>query len=169
MSKQKLLIGVVLLVVVALGGYLYLSSSKTDEPVQSSTLASSNTGSNPVALGDSRAADIVANTASQNEIATLLKSVNQIKLDTAILQNPSFLALQDTSLTLPDTAVSGRVNPFARSGALDAATPITTGINSAATSSDSATGTTNATSATNTTTSTSSTSSGKVTTPGKSQ
>lgn len=167
MSKQKLLIGVILLVVVALGGYLYFSSSKTtSQPAQSSTLVSSNNGSNPVALGDSRAADMAASASSQNEIATLLKSVNQIKLDTAILQNPSFLALQDTSLTLPDTAVSGRVNPFARSGALDAATPITTGINSTATSSDSATGTANTT---NGTTSTSSTSSGKVTTPGKSQ
>ena len=169
MSKQKLLIGIVLLVVVVLGGYLYLSSSKTDEPVQSSTLASSNTGSNPVALGDSRAADIAASTASQNEIAVLLKSVNQIKLDTTILQNPSFLALQDTSLTLPDTTVSGRVNPFARSGALDAATPITTSINNSATSSDNPIGTTNTASITNSTTNTSSTSSGKGTTPGKSQ
>lgn len=129
MNKTKLLIGIVLIIVIILGAYLYISSNKTDTSSQNSTLTSSNSGSNPVALGESRAADILATTTSQNEIATLLKSVNQIKLDTTVLQNPAFLALQDTSLTLPNTTVSGRINPFARSGALDSAEPTTTDIN----------------------------------------
>lgn len=118
MNNQKLLIGVIALVVIGLGGYLYFSSQgSTDNNVpQSSTLVSSNTGSNPVSLGDSRASDMVAFNASQNEIATLLRSVNQIKLDTAILRNPAFLSLVDTSLTLPDFSVSGRINPFTRVG-----------------------------------------------------
>jgi hypothetical protein len=173
MNKQKLLIGVVLLVVLVLGGYMYFSSSKsTTEPTPSSTLVSSNNGSNPVALGDSRATDIVANTSRQNEIAELLKNVNQIKLDTKILQNPLFLALLDTSLTLPDTAVSGRINPFARSGALDAASPVTTDINASTADSASTTSSTatSGTSTGSTTSSATATSSGKsVTTPGKSQ
>ncbi len=117
MNNQKLLIGVIALVVIGLGGYLYYSRS-TDEsntsPV-SSTLVSSNTNSNPVSLGESQASGMVAFNTSQNEIATLLRSVNQIKLDTAVLRNPAFLALIDTSLTLPEFTITGRANPFARS------------------------------------------------------
>lgn len=112
MKNHKLLIGIVALVVVALGVYLYFSrGSKT--PAPTSTLVSTNTGNNPVATGDVTAA---ASSFAGSDIATMLRNVSQIKLNTNILQSPSFLALVDTTLTLPPTTVSGRVNPFGIGG-----------------------------------------------------
>jgi hypothetical protein len=129
MNKQKIIIGVVVIILIALGGYMYLSGGMGKTEKSTSTLVSSNTGDNPVALGDSKVNSIATTTAAQGEIAQLLKSVNQIKLDTRILQDPAFLALVDTTLSLPDTVVSGRVNPFARSGTLDAAAPVVSQMN----------------------------------------
>lgn len=128
MKHQKLFIGAVAILVLALGAYLYFSgnSSKTSAPT-TNTLVSNNTGSNPVPIGDN--AQTQASNFAGSDIAALLKNISQIKLNTTILQNPSFLALSDTSLTLPAPTVTGRVNPFARSGALDAATPTGNQIN----------------------------------------
>lgn len=129
MKHQKLFIGAVAVLVLALGAYLYFSgnSSKSSTPT-TNTLVSNNTGSNPVPIGDDTQTQ--ASTFAGSDIAALLKNISQIKLNTTILQNPSFLALTDTSLTLPAPTVTGRINPFARSGALDAATPTGSQINS---------------------------------------
>ncbi len=129
MNKQKIIIGIIVIILIGLGGYMYLSGGMRETEKSTSTLVSSNTGDNPVALGDSKVNSIATTTAAQGEIAQLLKSVNQIKLDTRILQDPAFLALVDTTLSLPDTVVSGRINPFARSGTLDAAAPVVSQMN----------------------------------------
>lgn len=100
------------MLVVALGAYLVFSrSSNTDEPKSTGTLSSSN-GTNPAAVAGGSASEFAG-----SDIAIMLKNINQIRLNTSVLNNPSFLALMDTSLTLPRTAVSGRVNPFSSSGA----------------------------------------------------
>jgi predicted ribosomally synthesized peptide with SipW-like signal peptide len=122
MKNHKLLIGIVAGLLVAVGAYMYFSQSSTAKPV-TSTIASSNTGTNPVGLGNTAAS---ASSFAGSDIATMLKNISQIKLNTGILQNPSFLALVDTTLVLPQTSVSGRVNPFGRSGALESATPVST-------------------------------------------
>lgn len=131
MKNHKLFIGIVALLVIALGAYIYFSgnSSSDKEPV-TNTIVSSNTGTSPVALGNTTA---TASTFAGSDIASMLKNISQIRLNTAILQNPSFLALLDTTLTLPQTSVSGRVNPFGRSGALESAIPASTQINSGTT------------------------------------
>ena len=49
------------------------------------------------------------------DLIALLLELKSIKLDTAILQNPTFLTLQDFSVTLIPEPV-GRVNPFAPLG-----------------------------------------------------
>ncbi len=142
MKNHKLFIGIVAALVIALGAYLYFSgsSSSTQKPV-TNTIASSNTGSNPVALGNNSVT--AASTFAGSDIATMLKNISQIRLNTAILQNPSFLALLDTTLTLPPTTVAGRINPFGRSGALESATPVSVGqINGAETTTTAATETT---------------------------
>lgn len=135
MKHQKLFIGVVAVLVLALGAYLYFSgnTSKKSEPT-TNTLVSGNTGSNPVPIGDQTATS--ASSFAGSDIAALLKNISQIRLNTTILQNPSFLALSDTSLTLPAPTVTGRTNPFARSGALDAATPTGNQINSGTTATE---------------------------------
>lgn len=131
MKNHKLFIGIVALLVIALGAYIYFSgNSSSDKQPVTNTIVSSNTGSSPVALGNTTAA---ASTFAGSDIASMLKNISQIRLNTAILQNPSFLALVDTTLALPQTSVSGRVNPFGRSGALESATPASTQINSGAT------------------------------------
>lgn len=128
MKNHKLFIGIVAVLVIALGAYLYFSgSSKSSQKPVTNTIASSNTGANPVAIGNTTAS---AASFAGSDIATMLKNISQIKLNTGILQNPSFLALVDTTLTLPPTTVSGRINPFARTGVLDSATPASTQINS---------------------------------------
>ncbi len=128
MKHQKLFIGIVVVLVIALGAYLYFSgnSAKKDTPT-TNTLVSSNTGSNPVPIAND--ASTSASSFAGSDIAALLKNISQIKLNTTILQNPSFLALSDTSLVLPAPTATGRVNPFARSGstttpALEAGTQI---------------------------------------------
>lgn len=129
MKNQKLFIMIVALIVVAVGAYLYFSkSTTTDKPTTATTntLVSTTTGDSPVALGDTNSASSFAG----SDIAVLLKNIDQIKLNTSILNNPAFLSLVDTTLTLPITEVSGRVNPFGKSGALDSATPVVNQINS---------------------------------------
>ncbi len=120
MKNRKLLIGIVAVLVIVLGAYLYFSgNSQTKAPV-TNTLASSNTGANPVALGGTTTASSFAG----SDIASMLKNISQIKLNTSVLQNPAFLTLVDTTLALPQTTVSGRINPFGRSGVLDSAAPV---------------------------------------------
>lgn len=129
MKNQKLFILIVALVVVAVGAYLYFSKSSqtnTAAKATTNTLVSINTGDSPVALGDNNAASFAG-----SDIAALLKNVDQIKLNTSLLSNPAFLSLVDTTLTLPVTDISGRVNPFGKSGALDSASPVASQINSA--------------------------------------
>ena len=135
MKNQKLFIGIVALLVIALGAYLYFSKGSSIKQPVTSTISSTNTGSNPVALGNN--AEITASSFAGSDIATMLKNISQIKLNTGILQNPSFLSLVDTTLSLPPATVSGRINPFGRSGALDSATPTSSQINSGDTASPS--------------------------------
>lgn len=135
MKNHKLIIIIVVaVVVIAIGGYLYFSGSMKNAPSKQSTgtLASTSTGQNPVALGTTAGAPIAP--IAGTEIAGLLKNISAIRLDDRILSNPSFLALVDSSITLPQTQVSGRINPFGRSATLDNSTPSQTVINTAATS-----------------------------------
>lgn len=129
MKNKKLFILVVAFVVIAIGAYIYFSkSAKTDTATTATTntLVSTNTGDSPVALGENNSASSFAG----SDIAALLKNIDQIKLNTSILTNPAFLSLVDTTLTLPVTDVSGRINPFGKSGALDTAVPAANQINS---------------------------------------
>ncbi len=135
MKHQKLFIGVVAVLVVALGAYLYFSGNPSSKnSATTNTLVSSTTGSNPVPIGNNTATS--ASSFAGSDIAMLLKNISQIKLNTTILQNPSFLALTDTSLTLPPPTVSGRVNPFARSGIVDSSTQTGSQINSGMTATE---------------------------------
>ena len=132
MKNKKLFILVVAFVVVAIAAYLSFSkSAKTDTTTTATTntLVSTNTGDSPVALGENNSASSFAG----SDIAALLRNIDQIKLNTSILTNPAFLSLVDTTLTLPVTDVSGRINPFGKSGALDTAIPTTNQINSTTT------------------------------------
>lgn len=122
MKNHKLLIGIVAVLVIVLGAYLYFSGNSQSKKPVTSTLASSNTGTNPVALGNDAVA--TASSFAGSDIASMLKNISQIRLNTGVLQNPAFLTLIDTTLALPQTTVSGRVNPFGRSGALDSAAPV---------------------------------------------
>lgn len=119
MKNQKLLIIVIAVVVLGLGGYLYFSgkSTSSDTPSPTRTLSSDTTGANPVALTNDSSTASVSNSAQASEIITLLKNISSIRLETRILQSPSFLALVDSSIILPPIAVSGRVNPFSSTGA----------------------------------------------------
>ena len=152
MKNLKLIIIVIAIVVVAIGGYLYFSGSMKNAPSKqpTGTLASTTTGQNPVALGTTTTGSTTP--IAGTEIAGLLKNISAIRLDDRILSNPSFLALVDSSITLPQTQVSGRVNPFGRSAALDNSTPSQTVINTAATSNTSISNTSNTNSSTNNTT-----------------
>lgn len=115
MKNKKLYILIGLLAVVGIGAYFYFTSSdKAATTPTTNTLVSSNTGSSPVTLNETSSVSSFAG----SDIAGLLKNIDQIKLNTAILSNPAFNALVDTTLTLPETNVSGRINPFGSSGAL---------------------------------------------------
>ncbi len=117
--NKKLLIIVIAVVVVGLGGYLYFTNTPdtadtTDTVPGSSTLVSTNTGENPVPIaGDTD----TTTTADGTDIAALLSNISSIRLDTTILGHPAFLALTDTTMTLPQVQVNGRINPFGSSGA----------------------------------------------------
>jgi len=118
MNKQKLLIGVVAVVVIGLGAYLYLSGS-SDEPA-TGTLVSQNTGDDPAALGNLINPEEIPispfSSPEGAEIAALLGNINNIKLDQRVLSSPPFRALVDSSILLPDVTTSGRANPFSLSG-----------------------------------------------------
>ena len=128
MKNQKLFIMIVALIVIAVGAYVYFSKGTTTgtptTTATTNTLVSTNTGDSPVALGNTNASSFAG-----SDIAALLKNIDQIKLNTSILSNPAFLSLVDTTLTLPVTDVSGRINPFGKSGALDSAISTTNQIN----------------------------------------
>jgi hypothetical protein len=132
MKNHKLIIIIVALAVVAVGAYLYFSGSMKNAPSKqpTGTLTSTTTGESPTTIGDTAPAAPIAG----SEIASLLKNISSIRLDDRILTNPSFLALVDSSIALPQIEVSGRVNPFGRTSALDNSTPSQTVINTSASS-----------------------------------
>ncbi|MDP3958456.1 MAG: hypothetical protein Q8Q36_03280 [bacterium] len=50
------------------------------------------------------------------ELLTVLLSLNNIRLDEEVFSSPLFENLQDFSVILPDSGVTGRGNPFAPIG-----------------------------------------------------
>jgi hypothetical protein len=118
-NHKQLIIILVVLVIVALGAYVYFSRGKAAAPSPTNTLSSSNTGANPAALGTTEAS---ASAFAGSDIAVLLKNISSIRLNTAVLSSPSFVALTDTSITLPPAALSGRTNPFSGGNQSSAAT-----------------------------------------------
>lgn len=67
------------------------------------------------------------------DFLALLLNVKNIKLNDAILADPAFASLHDSSITLTPDGNEGRVNPFAPFGT-DATTPISSGTKTQSTS-----------------------------------
>lgn len=122
MNKQKIFIIVIAVVVIGLGVYLYATGQiGVGSRTSSSTLASTTTGQNPVAINNN-------STISEQqgvEIANLLNNISRIQLNNTLFSDPAFLSLTDSSIILPFVDVSGRVNPFARNGAVTTTTSAT--------------------------------------------
>ena len=55
--------------------------------------------------------------AKNQDFLSLLLNVKSIKLDSTIFDDPAFLSLYDSSITLTPDGTEGRVNPFAPLGA----------------------------------------------------
>ncbi len=91
--KILLIVAVVLIV----GFAIYYLTSGSDE----STLTS--TG------GDST----VSTTESTTAFLSTLLSLNKIKIDASLFQNPTFSKLQDNTVPISNDGVVGRPNPFA--------------------------------------------------------
>lgn len=67
------------------------------------------------------------------EFSNLLLSVKNLKLDDAILSDPAFISLNDSSITLVPDGTEGRPNPFAPLGVdVVASTPAAPGATSGA-------------------------------------
>lgn len=94
-SKYKTIILVCVLVIVAFFAYSYFFTG-TSQPILSSSAPS-------------------ANIAVDQNLITLLSTLNSIKLDPSIFSDPAFQSLQDFSQALVPQPV-GRQNPFAPLG-----------------------------------------------------
>jgi len=117
-SKIKnIIILVVVAVVLILVYFLFIKKG----PVDSTTLTSSS--GVPIAQGTTNTNE-VANISE--DFISLLLSVKSIKLDDSIFQDPSFISLKDSSITLVQDGNEGRTNPFAPIGSEVAPTPTPT-------------------------------------------
>lgn len=121
MNNQKIFLIGLLVVVVGVGIYLFATGKiGVDSRGNTSPLASSVTGQNPVGVGSS--------SANQGaEIANLLNGISRIQLNDAILDDPMFLSLTDSSIILPQVQTSGRENPFTRGTGATQGTAATSG------------------------------------------
>ena len=93
--KNKTLMGALVVVLVAALGYYLYSSSGAGEP-----LSSSATGTSPVS----------------QEILTTLSQLQSVQLDPSLFSDPLFTSLSDFGVTIPPQQ-AGRRNPFASIGA----------------------------------------------------
>jgi hypothetical protein len=109
MNKQKIFLIALVVTIVGVGGYLFATNKiGVDSRENTSPLVSAASGQNPVAMNGS-------GTGTQGvEIANLLNGISKIQLNDAILNDPAFLSLTDSSIILPVVQTSGRVNPFSR-------------------------------------------------------
>lgn len=76
-----------------------------------STTTLPNVDGSPASAGSQVAAPLVA-----KDFLALLLNVKNIKLDDAILSDPAFLSLRDSSIVLVPDGNEGRPNPFAKFG-----------------------------------------------------
>jgi uncharacterized membrane protein len=97
-NKNTVIIGIILVVVLAVGWYFY---SKGSSSPSTSQLVSS--------TPNAATADVGAN------VLTILNSVSSINIDTNFFSTPTYQSLVDYSIVVPPQAV-GRNNPFAPVG-----------------------------------------------------
>ncbi len=97
-------VGVVVIIIV-IGS---LGKGSSDAP-SSGGLVSTTTGGNPVAATS-------AGSAPESQTISLLKNLSTLRLQGAVFSNPTFRALSDISIVLPQVTNQGRRNPFAPLG-----------------------------------------------------
>jgi hypothetical protein len=96
MTKNKIII-IVVVIIVGIMAYMYLTKGNDTAGVS--------------LVAENKTTDIVGAT----DILALLNSMNQIKLDDSIFNDPVFQSLKDTTVTLVSMP-TGRNNPFAPLG-----------------------------------------------------
>ncbi len=107
MSKKVKIFAIVALVIAALiGAYTFFGQSSTSAP-SDAALSSSAAKAGGVAPAVS--------SAPPSEFSTLLSTIKNINIDTALFVDPAYRALRDYPITL-GTDVQGRPNPFAPVG-----------------------------------------------------
>ncbi len=106
-TYHKFLIAFTIFVVFG-GVYLYFSNSLKSEASLISSLASS--APEDLTSTDQKITNDIA-------FISTLSSLNNIKIDTSLFTNLSFVSLKDNTVLLEEDIISGRVNPFAPVGA----------------------------------------------------
>lgn len=110
---KNIIIFVVLLALLGGGYFFYFKDKQNPDPA--ATLTSTNTGSAPGALGDSKASGTAISSDTQG-LLSLLLNVKTIKLNDEIFRSASFATLKDSTITLVQEGNEGRPNPFAPIG-----------------------------------------------------
>lgn len=105
MKIFKKIIIFVVIALVLIGGFLFLSSNKKESSSVVSLAGTPATGAN------TSVSDNVG-----GEFLNLLLSVKNIKLDSSIFSEKAFINLRDSSILLVPEGNEGRVNPFAPLG-----------------------------------------------------
>jgi preprotein translocase subunit SecG len=135
MSEIKnIIIFVVIITALVLIYIFFIKPSSSDQ----SNLVSSSGASLPNVNGLSSETN-AQNTSSlmTKDFLALLLNVKNIKLDDAILSDPAFSSLRDSSIILVPDGTEGRPNPFAQFG--NDAVPVSTGAHSSSSSSSTST------------------------------
>lgn len=113
-TTKFLLIGLV--VVVALGGFMYLNGNmSTSSSSISSGVPSAGPGGIPVTAGAITGTANGIDPATVAQFSTLLSSISTITIDTSVFANPAYKALRDYPIVLGNDVI-GRNNPFAPVG-----------------------------------------------------
>ncbi len=108
-SKSSLFI-IIIVAFLVIVGLIYFFTRKNNSPITTAApvggLVSTNTGKNT--------GNTVATTGNTtgDQVVSLLRNLSIIQLNDTIFQNPSFVMLQDISITLPPVTNQGRRNPF---------------------------------------------------------
>jgi hypothetical protein len=98
-------------------------------PDQASLISSSST-SLPDVNGSGANTNIPnGNSLVSQDFLTLLLNVKNIKLNDAILSDPAFNSLRDSSIVLTPDGTEGRLNPFAQFGSDSITAPINNTLN----------------------------------------
>ncbi len=110
--KIKNIIIFVVIAAVLILGYIFFIKPSPDQPA----LVSSSTSGLPVVPGVASIPGNATTVSNPQDFLTLLLSVKSIKLNDAILTDPAFIGLKDSSITLTPDGTEGRPNPFAPIG-----------------------------------------------------